>query len=500
MSSGSAPDLQDHLDSKHRRRLLGRRSGGRNRSLRVQPMSRRGRLTLFVLGCVAGLSVGAPILAPRLAEEGGRPETPAQFLTADGRVAAPEGIVSRLPVGAEHAVYAFGDEPSGRSASGVAFASASSDPFASPRLAEVVPAPLDRPDLVGPLRVEYSLDAELTRRVFQLLRTSRVDRGHVIVLDPKTGRVLTYASTEPERFPPTRAYPAASLVKVVTADALLETQQERAYDLCRYRGNPYRLRPGRFKRTKSGRRVSLEMALATSNNQCFAQYAVHDVGSLALLDAVDRFGWLDPPAPGHDAGTVDPGTNEYQLGKLGSGLAGSRITPLHAARLAATLADGRSVEPWWVDRVVDGKGGELAVPGPAEARRVMSPERAEELRKMMVRTTTRGTARSAFRDRRGRPKLGSVRVSGKTGNISGNQPRGRYEWFIGVAPADDPTVAVAVVQVHGHLWWKKSSEIAADVLREVFCEKRRCEAELASRYTGRLGEPAAPIFLSETGR
>ena len=70
----------------------------------------------------------------------------------------------------------------------------------------------------------------------------------------------------------------------------------------------------------------------------------------------------------------------------------------------------------------------------------------------------------------------------------------------GAAPADDPTVAVAVVQVHGHLWWKKSSEIAADVLREVFCESRKCEAQLASRYTGQLGEPAAPIFLSESGR
>ncbi len=464
-------------------------------------MSRRGRITLFVLGCALGLSVGVPAFGPKLrdlADSSSR--TPERFLREDGRVAAPDGLFSRLPVGAENAVYAYSDAPGGGRSSGVAFASASSDPFASPRLTEVVPAPLDRPDLVGPLRVEYSIDAELTRRVFKILRNSRVERGHVIVLDPNTGRVLTYASTDPEGFPPTRAYPAASLVKIVTADALLETHDERAHDLCFYRGNPYRLRPGRFKRTKVGRRVSLEMALATSNNQCFAQYAVQDVGSLALLDAVDRFGWLDQPGPGHDAGTVDPGTNEWQLGKLGSGLAGSRITPLHAARLAATLADGESIEPWWVDRVIDGEGNELAAPERPEALRVTSSERAEELREMMVRTTTRGTARSAFRDRRGRPKLGSVLVSGKTGNITGSEPRGRYEWFVGAAPADDPAVALAVVQVHGHLWWKKSSEIAADVLKEVFCEKRTCNAQMANRYTGRLGEPAAPIFLSETGR
>ena len=60
----------------------------------------------------------------------------------------------------------------------------------------------------GPLRVEYTLDAELTRQVFRVLRQGRVKLGHVILLEPDTGRILTYASTDIETFPPTRAYPA----------------------------------------------------------------------------------------------------------------------------------------------------------------------------------------------------------------------------------------------------------------------------------------------------
>lgn len=488
------------LDQKNPRRALRARNRLRNRSARTRGL--RTRVLFALLGCglglvIVGLSWGPMLRALR---PDAAPSRGARSAVAGGAFSsAPERLFARLPVGVGNTVYAYADDPIGRESSGVAFASATSDPFAGARLVEVVPAPMDRPDLVGPLRVEYSLDAELTRSVFRILRAARVERGHVIVLDPDSGRVIAYASTDPVDFPPTRAYPAASLIKVVTANAVLETMSERAHQLCLYRGNPYRLRPGRVQRPSRGHRVSLEMALATSNNQCFAQFAVNDVGSLGMLDAVDQFGWLVQSGPGHDAGSVELGTNDYDLGRLGCGLAGCRITPLHAARLAATLASGESVEPWWVDRVIDGAGNELTRPEPGEARRVMSVERARKLREMMVRTTTRGTARSAFRDSRGRPKLDSVRVAGKTGNLSGKDPKGRYEWFIGTAPADDPSVAIAVLQLHGHLWWKKSSELAADVLSEVFCDKRVCDATLANRYTGRLGQPSAPIFLSERG-
>lgn len=498
------------LDQKENRSGFGSPGHPRNRRHGGKSLSRRGRLTLLSIGAgvalVVWLSQSVSIFQGAARQQvlrgliAGTSE-PASLNSAVPRHPrpAPEPLYSRLPVGAEHAVYAYADDPSGRHSSGVAFASAISDPFASPRLVEIVPAPLDRPDLEGPLRIEYSLDAELTRLVFKILRAGRVERGHVIVLDPATGRVLAYASTDPAAFPPTRAYPAASLIKIVTAAAVLDTPAGRMRKPCRYRGNPYRLSRSLVRRPSTGREVSLEMALATSNNKCFAQFAVNDVGGLGLLDAIDRFGWLSQAGPGHDAGAVNLGADDYDLGRLGCGLAGCRITPLHAARLAATLADGVNVEPWWVDRVVDGLGNELTRPPTPAAKRVMSSERADEIRQMMVRTTTRGTARSAFRDRRGRPLLDSIRVAGKTGNLTGSNPKGRYEWFVGLAPAEDPSIAIAVVQVHGHLWWKKSSEIAANVLAEVFCEKRRCAKALANRYTGRLSSQTAPMFLSENG-
>ena len=65
-----------------------------------------------------------------------------------------------------------------------------------------------------------------------------------------------------------------------------------------------------------------------------------------------------------------------------------------------------------------------------------------------------------------------------------------------MAPAEDPRVAVAVVQAHGHLWWKMSAEVAADVFAELFCEKRRCSTDRVARYTGGLGKTVAPPLLS----
>lgn len=377
------------------------------------------------------------------------------------------------------------------------------DPSAAARLVEFFdPAAPEQPLASGPLRVEYTLDATLTDRIFELLRRGRVAHGHAIVSDPRTGRLLAYASTDPEAFPPQRAYPAASIVKILTAAALLELEED-SPDIdpsCVYRGNPYRLNRRRLERPPTGRKASLERALATSNNQCFSQWALQQVGESRLLETFRRFGLLDAVAPGHEAGRVEPTESKLDLGRLGSGLGGLRMTPLHVAQLASILTHGDRVEPWWIDRIVDGKGSSLALPPRAPAEPALATNIARELRSMLVATTARGTAKSAFRDRRGRPRLGAIEVAGKTGNLTGQDPFGRYEWFMGLAPAKDPTIAVVVLQLQSDLWWSRSSELASDILRAVFCERTGCRAELANRWTGDLGSWAAPLLVSDLAR
>ncbi len=212
---------------------------------------------------------------------------------------------------------------------------------------------------------------------------------------------------------------------------------------------------------------------------------------------LDLVGWTGRPALGHAEGRVDGAASRFDLGQLGSGLDGARVTPLHVASLASVLTDGRLVEPRWIDRVVDAQNRVVALPDPALPRRVISPSTARNLRELMVATTKRGTARRAFRTRRGVPLLGTLEVAGKTGNLNGSNPNGRYEWFFGVAPANDPKVGVVVLQVHGHLWWARSSELAANILRTVFCEGSSCRAGLAARFTGLPGTTGSPVLVTD---
>ena len=144
-------------------------------------------------------------------------------------------------------------------------------------------------------------------------------------------------------------------------------------------------------------------------------------------------------------------------------------------------AEGNLVYPWWVERVTNGNGETVALPRPRPPRPTWERELADELRELLVGVTARGTAKSAFRDHRGRPMLGSIMVSGKTGSLSGTDPKGRYEWFIGVAPAERPSLAIAAVVVNGPLWWRNASEVAAEGLHGIFCADGTCRAEAGGR-------------------
>jgi membrane peptidoglycan carboxypeptidase len=444
-------------------------------------MRMRGRLTIAAICCALPLAVVALFSRPAAAPETSASALPALDVPPARRAQAP-------PAAAERDGAAPPAAPQPRRAALPPDALAAPTSRAALRELEERDGGFERAFALGggqSVRLRYSLDPELTRAVWRIVDQGRVERAHVVVMDVETGALAAYVSTDTQAFPPDRAYPAASLVKVVTAAAALDAAPSLVNGSCRFAGSPYVLTRSRVDPPKRGTEISLERALATSNNQCFAQWAVHRVGARGMLDAIDRFGLLSPPAPDHPPGDVkDPGSDPYKLGQLGSGLDGLMITPLHAAQLAGTLARGLLLEPHWIDAAYDAQGETLAVATAARERVVLSDALARELRELLRQTTERGTARRAFRPR-GRPLLPGITVAGKTGSLTGTNPKGRYEWFAGVAPADHPRIAVATVTVQGPRWWTSGSQLAAQVFRATFCPDGRCSADAVERLATR---------------
>jgi cell division protein FtsI/penicillin-binding protein 2 len=80
----------------------------------------------------------------------------------------------------------------------------------------------------------------------------------------------------------------------------------------------------------------------------------------------------------------------------------------------------------------------------------------------------------AFRPWRRHPLLRGILVGGKTGTLVGNNPPGKYSWFVGMAPADAPKIAVAAMvikQSPGEVL--KASEAARYFLKMYFMDSRR---------------------------
>jgi hypothetical protein len=438
--------------------------------------ARRGPWWVLLLGLASGAFLS--LLSGRGQSEHRLGSEPALLAAAPAVAAPPRGLA-----GPEVPPEILARVPDTRALLDAVPSLVPDEPGASSGMFELVDPPDSRPDLAGPLRVEYAFDEDLTRRVYRVLERGHVRLGHVILLDPATGRILAYAFTDRARFSPTRIYPAASLIKVVTAAATLHHAPKAALEPCRFLGSPYILTRQRVRPPAGARATTMSFrdALAMSNNQCFAQLAVNQIGADHMIDAIERFGFLQPAAPGHAAGRADAGTDNYSLGLLGCGLAGCDITPLHAARLGASLARGALVEPRWIDAVYDAHNRRLATPLPRPARAVMTPELASDLRHLLVATTETGTARRAFQSKQG-PALGDIRVAGKTGSLSGPDPKGHYSWFVGAAPAEAPSVAIVAVVVREGARYRSGSHLAAEALREFFCSDGPCSAENARRW------------------
>ncbi len=320
-----------------------------------------------------------------------------------------------------------------------------------------------------PESLELTINAALQEAAFEGLGGLK---GGVFAIDPRTGAVLISVSSpsyDPESLlggdaasvweslladpagplldrATREIYPPGSTFKTVVTAAALDTGT--AVPETEFPDPEEFILPGSSATISNagggvcndGQSITLLQAFIVSCNTTFAdlsiQVGAEDIGITAEALGFNTdipFPWTVPEAVYPvDLLAADPAA----LAQSGIGERDVRAAPLHMAMVAAAVAnDGTTPTPYLVNRIFDADGNTVETFEPSPMGQAMDPATAAILTEMMERVVTEGTGQAAA--------VSGVRVAGKTGTSVGADGLPNA-WFIGFAPAEDPTIAIAV--------------------------------------------------------
>jgi cell division protein FtsI/penicillin-binding protein 2 len=326
--------------------------------------------------------------------------------------------------------------------------------------------------------ITYSLNVPLQRKIEKVMKKYRLPYGMLIAMDPKTGRILAmvdYSRVEPdhENLNLRSSYPAASVFKLVTAAAGIEKKKVTPETQIAFHGGLWKLGPRNWKDNPKRDRdhISLKYALAKSCNVAFAKVALRWLGEEGLQCFAESF-WFNKPIPFEfpvETSKAQFGPSEQSIALTAAGMGKVGLSPLHGAMIASAIANnGVMMVPKLVEKVSWDNGSEIYRFKEEPMTQIVSPQTADQLKEMMAYTVTKGTSRKAFHTRRGTPYIKGVSIGGKTGSLRGNDPKGKYSWFVGMAPLDDPEIALAALIVNKPIWHIKASHLAKEAFDAYF--------------------------------
>jgi len=353
-------------------------------------------------------------------------------------------------------------------------------------LVELDGAPcLEVSDGKGPsYTLSTSLDPDYQRWVQGRLQRSMALGGVVAALDPRSGRILALASyneapEQPEAFF-WKAYPAASLFKIITAAAAIESGILEPDSVLDYTGRNHTLyrRDLEQKVYPWSNRVTLRNAFALSVNPVFGKIGIHSLGHdvLKQYGAAFFFGQVLPSEVPFETSRLQVSDEPFEIAKIASGFNRTTLmSALHAAWIAAVLLhDGSAPVPWIVESARAGGVEAFYRHEEAIPVRVLSREAAKEMRQLMEATIRTGTCRKSFRGRTRDRHLRSVTFGGKTGNINNAERTVKYDWFLGYGTDenDDRQIALGVLMLHGRLLGHRANVMAYDLFKAYFQLKK----------------------------
>lgn len=336
--------------------------------------------------------------------------------------------------------------------------------------------------------VQLTIDSRIQRAAEQAL-AGRV--GAIVALDPRSGAVLAWASAptfdntniqaaieaaNASGGADTSMYDRATLAlytpgstfKVLTLASALENglaTLDTTYD------SPGRMEIGGADVVSIGERghgkISLAKAFALSSNTVFGQVA-DGLGAEKLVATARAFGYgqqlgLDFTT----AASVMPNPEEmteWELAWAGAGqpvgqghTPGPQATVMQNALMAATIANnGIAMNPYVVSQILAPDGTVLKTTRGRSLGQAVSSGTAAQVKQAMLDVVQNGTGSAAA--------IAGVKVAAKTGTAETNNANANST-FVGFAPYDTPTVAIAVVIEQNAKGEESAAAVGGQVLR-----------------------------------
>ena len=215
--------------------------------------------------------------------------------------------------------------------------------------------------------------------------------------------------------------------------------------------------------------LDLTGALENSCNPAFMQIGAR-IGQETFYNYYKGFGFTQKTGIelyGETSGIFYPegSFNEVELATASFGQ-GPTVTPLQMiTAISAVANDGVLVKPHLVKEITDSSGTVLESFDTVEVRQVISAQTSQIMRGLMESVVSEGTGNKAH--------LEGLRIGGKTGT-SEKLPRGSQKYvasFVGIAPANDPQVAILIIldepPAGNHMGGTIASPLAGKILDDV---------------------------------
>ena len=325
--------------------------------------------------------------------------------------------------------------------------------------------------------IRSSLDSALQDYILRLLQRSRTLQAAVVVLSPDDGRVLAMANYDKEgngeNLCVKADFPAASIFKIVSAAAAIESAGFTPDQTVFFQGRRHTLYKQQLKKTvnRYTNKTDFTKAFALSINSVFGKLGIHDLGQDLMAEYAGRFLFnrvipFDFPV---DMSTIQVPEDDYGLAEIASGFnRKTLISPLHAAMLASVAVNnGNVMAPWLVERVSNIAGELLYQRKAVHLASPVSRKTAENLKVLMRGTVLYGTCRKSFQRLRRKKAFKNVDLGAKTGTINDEKDQFKFDWLIGYAVPRNglKPISFAVLGIHGEKLGLRSNELGRYIVK-----------------------------------